>query len=139
MTSDFTDEIISALKSNRELDDFEIVKSFNGVEIGYPIQKPIVCIGVEKTEKMSFLLGYDNELAGSEKIIVSVSADEKKGGDFVEQCAKKICSAVLNEDVSKLISSVSVEKFMYDKVNFAYKVVMRFTLREQSFDMGRGV
>lgn len=139
MTSDFADEIITELKNNSELDNFEIVKSYDSGEISYPIEKPLVCIGVEKTEKLSFLLGYDNEITGSERIIVSVSVDEKKGGSFAEKCAAKICSAVLDADVGKLISTVSIEKFMYDKLNFAYKVIMRFSLGEQSIEIGSGV
>ena len=67
---------------------------------------------------------------GSEKIVVSVLTDEKYGGDYCTEAAKKVCRAVLEGDEDKLICSVCVDKLMYDKQTFAYKVVMRFTLAE---------
>ena len=63
---------------------------------------------------------------------VRVMTDEQTGGAFCEGCAEQICKAVLQADLTGQIVSVCVEKCMYDKTAFAYKVIMRFTLREQA-------
>ena len=130
MNEEYADSIAEALKENSTLDGMRIVKAFSGEPIDQPVNVPLVSVGLERADKYDFLLGYDNEMFGSEKIVVSVLTDEKYGGDYCTEAAKKVCRAVLEGDEDKLICSVCVDKLMYDKQTFAYKVVMRFTLAE---------
>lgn len=130
MSEDFISEMMRKLALLEEMNGFDLVKADGGREIPFPIKRPIVCFGKEATDKMSFLLGYDDGLFGSEKMTVSVYTDEKTGGAFCEESAKEVCRALLELDETKMITSVCVEKCMYDKTDFAYKVVMRFSLRE---------
>ena len=130
MNERYADSIAEALKRNTELDGMRIVKAFSGEAVGQPVDAPLVSVGLERADRYGFLLGYDNDMFGSEKIVVSVLSDEGQGGEYCTDAAEKVCRAVLGSDEDKLICSVSADKLMYDKQNFAYKVVMRFTLAE---------
>ncbi len=131
MSSLFIDKMMAAVKQCSELKDLRLVKAFGGGEVPYPIDKPMACFCEGTADKMDFLLGYDEGLFGGESMVVYVLTDECLGGAYCEECAKKLCNALLELDGDRMITAVSAEKYMYDKVNFAYKVIMRFSLREQ--------
>ena len=85
----------------------------------------------EECDRIGFLLGSEDCILGSEKLTVSVAADGEKGGAFCEELAREVCRAVLEHDGGREIVSVSVEKCMYDRSLFVYKVIIGFTLRER--------
>ncbi len=130
MDEDFISEMMERLGLVEDMDGFDLVRADAGREIPFPIKRPIVCFERETSDKLNYLLGYDEGVFGGEKMAVSVLCDEKYGGAFCEEKAKDVCRALLDLDETKMITSVCVEKCMYDRANFAYKVVMRFSLRE---------
>lgn len=130
MDEDFVSEMMEKLTLDEDMSGFDIIRANCGMKIPFPIKRPVVCFDTEPADKLSCLLGYDEGLLGEEKMVVSVLCDEKLGGAFCEEKAKDVCRALLDLDDTKMITSVCVEKCMYDRTDFAYKVVMRFSLRE---------
>lgn len=130
--SDFSERLISALEEDGSFADCRIVRADNTREISYPVKKPLVCVGQEEHDRLGYLLGSEDCIFGSEKLTVSVAADGMAGGAFCESLARRVCSALLDADCGREIISVSVEKCMYDRSLFAYKVIMGFTLREKT-------
>ena len=49
---------------------------------------------------------------------------------LAENKAREICEAMLRLDREKMITGVRAEKYTYDRIKSAYKVMMRFFLRE---------
>ena len=109
-----------------------LIKSDEQTELPYPVEAPLICFCREGTDRMSFLLGSEDDFFGSEKLRVTVITPEKQGGGHCEETALLLCRALLNNDAGRNICSVGVEGCRYDKTIFAYKVVMRFTLREHT-------
>lgn len=138
MNEEYAGSIADALAEDSSLEGMRIVRAFSGEMTDQPINMPLVSVGLESADRYGFLLGYDNDLFGSEKIVISVMSDEKYGGEYCTEAARKVCRAVLSADADKLICSVCVDKLMYDKQTFAYKVVMRFTLAEISMCVREG-
>lgn len=131
--SDFSESIIQALKADESFGGCVILRADSSAETGYPVKSPLICVGREECDRIGFLLGSEDCIFGSEKLRVSVINDGSKGGAFCEELARRVCRAVLEHDSGRMIVSVSVEKCMYDRALFAYKVIMGFTLREGSF------
>lgn len=130
MRTDYAEIMLERLSRSSELSGIEFLRTDEFRELGYPVKKPIAVIGKESENDLGCLLGCDDGLFGSEKLNVTVMTDETHGGAFCADLARKICGVILNCDEERLIVSVCVEKCMYDKTAFAYKVIMRFTLRE---------
>ena len=87
MNERYADSIAEALKRNTELDGMRIVKAFSGEAVGQPVDAPLVSVGLERADRYGFLLGYDNDMFGSEKIVVSVLSDEGQGGEYCTDAA----------------------------------------------------
>ncbi len=130
MNNDIVEIMTERLCKCEELRDFRVIRADCFTQVGYPVDKPSAVIGREEEDGLGYLLGCEDSLFGGEKLSVSVMTDEKHGGAFCEEKAKAVCRAMLDNDPDKMIVSVCVEKCMYDKTCFAYKVIMRFTLRE---------
>lgn len=126
----FRDELLERIRESGALNGYRIVKSFDESETVYPLSPAVLCFGSEQAQESGYLIGSSQRLC-RECLVVSVLADESLGGEYAEDCAKEALSVILDLDVGRRICSVSVEKSMYDKLHFAYKVVMRFTLAEQ--------
>ena len=109
MMNKFVDRLLEAAKQCSELKDFRLVRAFGGSEIPYPIDKPLACFGEGMADKMDFLLGYDEGLFSGENMVVSVLTDESHGGAYCEECAKKLCTVILELDRSRMIMAVGVE------------------------------
>lgn len=130
LTESFIQEMIQKLGSRAELDGFEIKRSYDGSVCTYPMDVPLVTVGRDESEKASMLLGADSGSLHSGGIQISVSTDESRGARFCEECAYLVCTAVLEEDENRYITSVRVERAVYEKSCFAYKVMMSFGTRE---------
>ncbi|MBQ9461757.1 MAG: hypothetical protein IJU51_07590 [Clostridia bacterium] len=128
--SDFSERILQALGEDENLSGCRIIRAYSPAKVGYPLKEPVICVSREECDRIGFLLGSEDCIFGSEKLTVSVASDESKGGAFCEELARSVCRAVLEHDGGREIVSVSVEKCMYDRSLFAYKVIMGFTLRE---------
>ena len=129
--SDFAEDITASLSADERFGGCRFAEMYNAEETGFPLKAPLICSGREECERMEPLIGKDECLLSSEKLILSVCTDAEKGGAFCEELARRICGAVLEADSRREIISVSVEKCMYDRLLFAYKVMMGFTLRER--------
>ena len=130
MIIDYSERLRELLEQREELNGFEIIKADEYRELGYPVKRPLVVIGREDERELGCLLGSDEGLFGGERLTVSVMTDEERGGAFCGEQAKRVCRELLAGDSDRMIVSVCVEKCMYDKAAFAYKVIMRFSLRE---------
>ncbi len=130
--NNFLEEMMAAVQRTEGLQNCRCIQTDSGGMVPFPVARPIICFALEAADRLDYFLGYDEVLFGSEKLKVSVLCEEKKGGSFCETLAKKVCQALLLADTEKNITSVAVEKCMYDKANFAYKVIMRFSLREHT-------
>ncbi len=131
MDKSFLQKMTEAVQAEESLSECRCIKANAGDAIPFPVTKTLVCFGMEEADRLDFFLGYDEGLFGAKKLCVSVLCDEKRGGEACEAAAKKVCQTILTADSDRMITSVSAEKCMYDKINFAYKVIMRFALREQ--------
>lgn len=132
MSSSFPQEMMTALQQSGQFDDCRCVLADSAEALPFPVKRPIICFGLEKADRMDYFLGYDEVMLGTEKLRVSLLCEQQLGGAYCEQLAQQVCQWLLQADTAKQITSVSVEKCMYDKVNFAYKVIMRFTMREHN-------
>ena len=130
MRTDYAEIMLGLLKQKDELSGFDIIRSEEYRELGYPVERPLAVIGGEAEKELGCLLGCDDGLFGGEMLDVSVMTDEEHGGAYCVEKAKQICRALLACDRGRMIVSVCAEKCMYDSAAFAYKVIMRFTLRE---------
>ena len=128
MRTDYVEIMLQRLSDSEELRGFRLFRADEFRELGYPVSGTIVVIGLEEAS-LGCLLGGDS-LFGEERLSVIVMTDEKQGGAFCAERARQLCSAMLDCDAEKMIVSVCVEKCMYDRTAFAYKVIMRVTLRE---------
>lgn len=126
-----TDVMFQRAENAEAFQNFRVLKQFGAEKALFPLPKPTVIFACEWPEELHFLLGYEDGVWGRELMIVSVLSDERMGGGFCEECARQVCEAVLSLDAEKLITGVRVDKLMYDRVNAAYKVMMRFSLRER--------
>ena len=135
MHESFLNRMMEAVSCAEELQECRVIRANEGQEIPYPIGRTIVCCSLDKADRMDYLLGYDECICEGEKLCVSVLAGAHFGGDLCEQTAQAVCRTILNADTEKEIVSVCVEKCMYDKINDAYKVIMRFSLREYLTDI----
>ncbi len=124
-----TEDLIAALKMNERVRDYEIIHSLPETECAYPLTKPVVCLDSLQEEE-TFLLGTGNRLLHGGSVQVTVFTAEQQGGAFCEECAGKVCRALLEEDGNRQITAVSVERAVYDRNSFAYKVIMNLRLRE---------
>lgn len=139
MLNDWIDELKQALSEHRELGGMRFVRQQEGGRLSYPLTGTLVSLGCEGADKLGFLLGCDGCLFSGEALLVRVMTDEKNGGAFCEQQAESVCRALLEIDGQKRITSVCVEKCMYDRTAFAYNIVMRFTLRERAQAVQEGI
>ena len=130
MRTDYAERLLGLLEQRQELSGCTIIRSDEYRELSYPVKGPLVVIGSEEEKELGYLLGCDEGIFGGETLTVSVMTDEEQGGAFCGETAKRVCAALLACDSGRMIVSVCVEKPMYDKSAFAYKVMMRFTLRE---------
>ena len=73
-----------------------------------------------------------------EKAVITVVTDEKNGGAFCEELAKNICIRLIELDEGKNIISVAVDRCVFDKNIFAYKIKITFGLREIALKIGEG-
>ena len=71
-----------------------------------------------------------------EKAVINVVTDEKQGGAFCEELAKNICIRLIELDEGKNIISVAVDRCVFDKNIFAYKIKITFGLRETVLKIG---
>lgn len=130
MNSDFAQKMMEAVQQSADLSACRCVWADQAEMLPFPVKHPIICFGWEPADRMDYLLGYDEVLLGAEKLRVSVLCEQQQGGARCEHLAQTVCQTVLQADSDKQIIAVAVEKCMYDKANFAYKVMMHFTLRE---------
>ncbi len=128
--SGLTDGFFEKLKADTKLKNFNIKMQREGQKLNYPIQKPLVVIGSEHSQNVTFLLGNDDFEVIGEVMTVIVAVDEQQGGTYCEECAKLVCTQLLRADEDRRITSVSADKCAYDKNSFAYRLVMHFALRE---------
>ncbi len=128
---DFSEKLLALLKADRRFEGCRFIRSDRAMEVAYPLKAPLVCVGREEFDRLGFLIGSEDCLFGSEKLTVSVATDEKLGGAYCEELARGICRGILEADSGRDIIAVSVEKCMYDRSLFAYKVIMGFTLSER--------
>lgn len=130
MDNNFLEQMLAAVQQMELLSHCRCIRAQSGTALPFPVRQPLICFWMEEADRLDYFLGYDEVLVGSEKLCVSVLCEEKMGGAYCEQLAKRVCGTILQADSGKLITSVAVEKCMYDKTNFAYKVIMRLALRE---------
>ncbi len=130
MMSDFINEMYEKLKNDEALGAFRFKRENDGHSLGYPIDSVLVVIGSENADNMSFLLGYEDFEVVGERLVVTVMVNEETGSEFCENCAKTVIGEILKLDDSKMITGISVEKCMYDKNHFLYKITVKFSLRE---------
>ena len=130
MFGGFTDDIYERAKKDKFFEDFILKKEYDGERVCYPIEKPIVVFGWEMSDNMEFLLGYDVFEVTGRKLKITVMTDGQTGGAYCEECAKSVCMEIFRLDSEKLITSIFVDKCMYDKNNFACKVNIKFTIRD---------
>ena len=135
MNEDFLNEMTDVIKATDGLKELRVIKAYEGGRLPFPVTKPVVCLSLEKADRMDFLLGYDECVYGEEKLCVSVLCDESIGAANCESISKEVCKTILDADKKKIITSICVEKCMYDKTNFAYKVIMRLSLREKTSEI----
>ncbi|GEM_PF-5582459 len=135
MNEAFLRQMTETLRLAEELSGCDVVQAGESRELPFPMSTPRITVGLEEADRLDYFLGYDECLVSGEKLYVSVMCDEQSGSMHCEAMAKQVCRIVLDADLNRNITSVSVEKCMYDKANFAYKVIMRFVLREQVFSV----
>ena len=128
MFSNYINGLIDRISESGELNGFEIRRSFDEKETVYPLSSPVLFLDSEEMTEECFLIG--GLRLCRECLTACVLTDESLGGEYAKERAREALEAVLRLDTSRQICSVSAEKTMYDKQNFAYKVVMRFTLAE---------
>ena len=136
MTGNFLERIFERAKNDSAFADCRVVKAYENTAIKYPVKKPYVTFSTEYSKTDTVLIGVKNCEIMSESMLVTVTVDESKGGSFCEEKAKDICIAIMRLDGEKMISSVSVEKCTYDKKLFAYRIDMKFGLRETGIEFG---
>lgn len=136
LTGEYIERMITRLKSSTRLEGLEVKHSYDESVCAYPVDTPVVSVGRDSSERVTMLLGGDGSLHSC-AMLVSVTADERRGAAFCETCAASVCRAVLEEDDNRYITSVRVERAVYDKSCFAYKVMMSFGLREWLCEAGQ--
>lgn len=130
MDNCYTGTMLLRAAEDEALKGFELRDGFGADEIDFPLDKPLAVFECEVPDRLGFLLGYDDGLFGCENIIISVFTDDTLGGAYCETKAREICEAMLRLDREKMITGVRAEKYTYDRIKSAYKVMMRFFLRE---------
>ena len=134
----FIDEIYNLALGDSVFENCRLMKANDFEKIDFPVNKPVVSFGSEKYDRMNFLLGYDIVESADEKAVITVVTDEKKGGAFCEELAKNICIRLIELDEGKNIISVAVDRCVFDKNIFAYKIKITFGLREIALKIGEG-
>ena len=132
----FIDEIYTLAENDSIFENCKLMKENDFEKIDFPVNKPVVSFGSEKYDRMNFLLGYDIVESADEKAVINVVTDEKQGGAFCEELAKNICIRLIELDEGKNIISVAVDRCVFDKNIFAYKIKITFGLRETIIKMG---
>lgn len=130
MISEFIDEMYDKLRNDPALGAFHFKKENDNSSLGYPLESMMVAIGSEHTDNMSFLLGYEDFEVIGERMVVTVMVNEETGCDFCEVCAKLLITEILKLDKSKAITGILIDKCMYDRNHFLYKITVKFSLRE---------
>lgn len=130
MTNSFIDEIYESARHCDALSEFCIIKAYSFTEVTFPVRKPVVSFGSEKTDRMNFLIGADLLESGTERLSVSVLTDEKSGADYCQECSEIVCTQILKLDTDKMIVSVSADRCTFDSNLLAYRIYMSFGLRE---------
>ena len=132
----FIDEIYTLAENDSLFENCKLMKANDFEKFAFPVNKPVVSFGSEKYDRMNFLLGYDIVESADEKAVINVVTDEKQGGAFCEELAKNICIMLIELDEGKNIISVAVDRCVFDKNIFAYKIKITFGLRETIIKMG---
>ena len=134
----FVDEIYNLALNDSVFSDFRLMKAYDFEKLDFPVNPPVISFGSEKYDRMNFLLGYDIVESADEKAVVNIVTDEKKGSSFCEEIAKNVCIRLIELDEGKNIISVAVDRCVFDKNIFAYKIKITFGLREIALKIGEG-
>ncbi len=134
----FVDEIYNLALNDSVFSDFRLMKAYDFEKLDFPVNPPVISFGSEKYDRMNFLLGYDIVESADEKAVVNIVTDEKKGSSFCEEIAKNVCIRLIELDEGKNIISVAVDRCVFDKNIFAYKIKITFGLREVVLKAGEG-
>ena len=70
--SDFAEDITASLSADERFGGCRFAEMYNAEETGFPLKAPLICIGREECERMEPLIGKDECLLSSEKLILSV-------------------------------------------------------------------
>ncbi len=134
----FIDEIYQLALDDSVFENCRLMKANDFEKLDFPVNQPVISFGSEKYDRMNFLLGYDIVESADEKAVITVVTDEKNGGAFCEELAKNICIRFIELDEGKNIISVAVDRCVFDKNIFAYKIKITFGLREIALKIGEG-
>lgn len=136
MTGNFIDNLFDKAQNDSAFADFELVRAYESKSVKYPIKKPYVTFGTESSRTDTVLLGAENCKVFSETVIITVATDEKNGCTFCQESAKNVCAELMRLDSDKMITSVSVEKTVYDEKIFGYRTAVKFELSETAIFFG---